>query len=217
MEGRDDRVEDCLLAALRLAEETPWGDLTLSAIAEEEGLPLSELYGLSRDDLANRFDAHFDQAMSAEGPPGGESPRERLFDVIMLRFEAMEDYRAGALSLMKDRDRTPRLLARLPPHRAASAHWALASAGLDDDSGAPLGLKIAGIAIVIAQTERAWRKDQHGDFALTMAALDKALRAAEGRMQRLNRYIPKKSKSGPDEPDDAEETHEPTRPRHKPT
>ncbi len=37
-----DIVELGLLAALRLAEDTPWGDITLSAIAEETGLPLSE-------------------------------------------------------------------------------------------------------------------------------------------------------------------------------
>jgi hypothetical protein len=154
--------------------------------------------------------------MSAEGPAGGDSPRERLFDVIMLRFEAMEDYRAGAISLMRDRDRTPRLLLRLPQHRAASAHWALASAGLDDDSGAPLGLKVAAIAFVIDRTERAWRKDTNGDFALTMAALDKALRAAEERMLRFRKYMPTKTESGPQEPDDAEEPHEPTRPRHEP-
>ena len=215
MEESDDIVELGLLAALRLAADKPWGDLTLTAIAEEAGLALGDFYGLTRDDLANAFDTYFDQAMSTAGPAGGDSPRERLFDVIMLRFEAMEDHRAGALSLMRDRDRTPRLLLRLPQHRADSAHWALASAGLDDDSGAPLGLKVAAIAFVIARTERAWRKDEHGDFALTMAALDKSLRAAEARMLRLRKYMPKKSRSGPQEPDDAEEPHEPTRPRHK--
>ena len=215
MEEEVDIVEQGLLAALRLAADTPWGDLTLSAIAHEAGLSLNDFHGLTRDDLANAFDAYFDQAMSAEGPAGGDTPRERLFDVIMLRFEAMEDHRAGALSLMRDRERTPRLLLQMPGHRAASAHWALASAGLDDDSGAPLGLKVAALAFVIARTERAWRKDEHGDFALTMAALDKSLRAAEERMERFRKYIPRKKESGPQGPDDTEEPHEPTRPRHK--
>ncbi|MCA8898148.1 MAG: hypothetical protein H6847_11925 [Hyphomonas sp.] len=215
MEESDDLVELGLLAALRLAEDTPWGDLTLISIAEEAGLQLSDFHGLTRDDLTNAFEIYFDAAMSADGPAGGESPRERLFDVIMLRFEAMENYRPGALSLMRYRDRTPRLLARLPRHRAASAQWALASAGLDDDSGAPLSLKIAGVAIAIAQTERAWRKDEHGDFALTMAALDKALRAGEDRMLRLKRWLPGKTQDGSREPDDAEEPDEPPRPRHK--
>ena len=213
-----DIVELGLLAALRLAGETPWTDLTLSAIAAEAGLTLDAFYGVTRDDLANAFDAYFDRAMSADGPAGGASPRERLFDVIMLRFEAMEEHRAGALSLMRDRDRSPRLLLRLPQHRVDSAHWALASAGLDDDSGAPLGLKMAAIALVISQTERAWRKDKDGDFAHTMAALDKSLRAAEERMLSLQRFMQKRTdkKEGPEEPDTAEEPHEPTRPRHEP-
>lgn len=216
----DDIVKLGLLAALRLAGETPWADLTLSAIAAEAGLALDDFYGVTRDDLANAFDAYFDRAMSAEGASAGESPRERLFDVIMLRFEAMEEYRAGALSLMRDRDRSPGLLLRLPQHRVDSAHWALASAGLDDDSGAPLSLKMAGIALVISKTERAWRKDTEGDFAHTMAALDKSLRAAEERMLSLQRLMPKKTDKtdtdeGPEEPDTAEEPHEPTRPRHE--
>lgn len=215
MEEDVDIVEIGLLAALRLAEHTPWGELTLSAIAEEAGLALSDFFGLTREDLGNAFEEFFDRAMSAEGPPGGESPRERLFDVLMLRFEAMEDYRAGALSFMRYRDRAPGLLLRLPQHRIDSAHWALASAGLDDDSGAPLGLKIAGIALVVAQTERAWRQEKHGDFALTMAALDKGLRTAEERMGRLQQFLPKKRESGPQAPGDAEEPNEPTRPRHE--
>ncbi|MEZ5997292.1 MAG: hypothetical protein R3B98_01180 [Hyphomonas sp.] len=216
MEESDDVVELGLLAALRLAEGTPWGDLTLAAIAEEAGLALGDFHGITRDDLTNAFDPYFDGAMSAETPPGGDTPREQLFDVIMLRYEAIEEVRAGALSLMRYRDRAPRLLARLPAHRAQSAYWALASTGLDDDSGAPLSLKVAGIALAIAQTERAWRKDQHGDFALTMAALDKALRAGEERMLRLQRWLPHKTKSGPPEPDDAEETDEPSGPGHEP-
>ena len=57
-----DIVELGLLAALRLAEDTSWGNITLSAIAEEAGLPLREFYGVTRDDLANAFGknlAHF--------------------------------------------------------------------------------------------------------------------------------------------------------------
>ncbi len=215
MNGQDDRVEQALLGALKLAGDTSWGGLTLSGIAASIGVSLNDLHGLTRDDLANAFDGHFDKAMSAEGPAGGEPPRERLFDVIMLRFEAMEDLRPGILSLMQHRDRAPRLLVRLPQHRAASAYWALVSAGLDDDKGAPLGLKLAGLGLVIGQTERAWRKDANGDFALTMAALDRGLRDAEGRLERLSAWLPKQKKSGPDETAETEETDEPAGTGHK--
>jgi len=123
-------LEKGLLAALELADETPWADLTLSAIAEAADTSLSEFHGLAgKDDLAAHADPYFDKAMSEEGVSHDESPRERLFDVIMLRFEAMEAHRAGLLSLMKYRDHTPSLLLSLPLARKRSADWALVSAG----------------------------------------------------------------------------------------
>ena len=185
-------IEQGLLAALELAATRPWSELTLGEIAAKAGLTLNDFHGVAtRESLADAVDAHFDRAMSAEAVSTDDLPRERLFEVLMLRFEAMEDYRDGLKSLLRYRETQPSILLRLPAARAASARWALASAGLDDDSGAPLSLKVLAIAFVIARTERAWRKETSGDFALTMAALDKALRAAEERRSWISRFTSK--------------------------
>ena len=54
-----------LLAALELAAETPWADLTLSAIAKTAGLDLPDFHGLGgKDALAVHADTYFDRAMS---------------------------------------------------------------------------------------------------------------------------------------------------------
>ncbi|MFH1517285.1 MAG: hypothetical protein ABIH17_05300 [Pseudomonadota bacterium] len=185
-------IEQGLLAALDLAATKPWSELTLGEIAAKAGLTLNDFHGVAtRETLADAADAYFDRAMSAEAIASDDLPRERLFEVIMLRFEAMENHRAGLKSLLRYRETQPSILLRLPAVRAASARWALASAGLDDDSGAPLSLKVLAIAFVIARTERAWRKETSGDFALTMAALDKSLRAAEERMDWVSRFTGK--------------------------
>ncbi|MFN7180661.1 hypothetical protein [Hyphomonas sp.] len=135
--------------------------------------------------------------MSAEGVPDDTSPRERLFEVIMLRFEAMEPYRAGLTEILKFRETSLTHLVRLPQHRHATAAWALASAGLDDDTGAPASLKRIAIAFVISETERAWRRETSGDFALTMAALDKGLRRAEDRLGQFRRFTGRKTPNTP--------------------
>ena len=182
-------IDQGLRAALELAAEKPWASLTLGEIALRADLTLNDFHGIAtRETLADAVDAHFDRAMSAEGVASDDLPRERLFEVIMLRFEAMEDYRDGLKSLLSYRETAPDHLVRLPAARAASARWALASAGLDDDSGGPLSLKVLAIAFVIARTERARRKETSADFALTMAALDKSLRAAEERMGWISRF-----------------------------
>ena len=182
-------IEKGLKAALDLAATRDWADIPLADIAAKAKLSLSDFHGVaSREDLIEALDAHFDKAMSAEGVPDEASPRERLFDVIMLRFEAMEPYRAGLKSIQRFRELSLYHTARLPGHRHASAAWALASAGLDHDTGAPASLKRIAIAFVIAEAERAWRRETSGDFALTMAALDKGLRRAEERLGQFRRF-----------------------------
>ncbi|MFN3314641.1 MAG: hypothetical protein ACK46Q_14415 [Hyphomonas sp.] len=196
MANTDTVIEKGLIAALALAAKKPWAEITLAEIAAEAGLSLADFHGVAgREDIVEAMDSHFDKAMSAEGVPEDSEARERLFDVIMKRFEAMEPHREGLRELMKFRETSLTHVVRLPMHRHATAAWALASAGLDDDSGAPASLKRVAIAFVIGETERAWRKDHHGDFALTMAALDKGLRRAEDRLGQFRKLTGRQSRS----------------------
>lgn len=189
MADRPDIIERGLIAALELAEDTSWSGLTLSQIATKADLTLGDFHGVaSKDDLADAAESYFDKAMSSEDVPSDAVPRERLFDVIMLRFEAMEPYRAGLLSLLKFRETSPSRLAHLVGARRRSAEWALVSAGLDDETTAAKTLKILAVGYVIAMTERAWRKEDSTDFARTMSALDRELRQTEEKIDWLKRF-----------------------------
>lgn len=176
-------------AALKLAGENPWGELTLANIAKEAGLELSEFHGVAdKADIALAIEPWLDKAMSSEGADMEDAPRERLFDVIMLRFEEMENYRAGLLSLRHWREQNPSRLARLAKARGQTARWALTCAGLDGKDTLPMGLRAAGLAWVISRSERAWRKEDSADFSRTMAELDRQLRTAEERVGWVTRW-----------------------------
>ncbi|HRK69279.1 MAG TPA: hypothetical protein PKY73_17130 [Hyphomonas sp.] len=111
-------IEKGLKAALDLAASRAWTDIPLTDIAAKAKLSLSDFHGVaSREDLVEALDGWFDKAMSAEGVPDDTSPRERLFEVIMLRFEAMEPYRAGLTEILKFRETSLTHLVRLPQHR----------------------------------------------------------------------------------------------------
>ena len=169
-------------AALKLAAETPWGELTLAEIADEAGIPLEQFHGVAdKDTIADSVERYFDRAMSEGSFDEEETPRTRLFDVIMLRFEAMEDYRTGLLSLMKWRQTQPARLLALVAARHASASWALVCAGLDKSETLPKPLRATAIAWCIAQAELAWRKEESADLSRTMAKLDGELRTMEER------------------------------------
>lgn len=182
VEDRRTILEMGVRAALKLAAETPWGDLTLAQIAGEAGIPLEQFHGITgKDTIADSVERYFDKAMSEGSFDEEEAPRTRLFDVIMMRFEAMEAYRPGLLSLMKWRQSQPVRLLSLVTARQASADWALVCAGLDASEGLPRPVRATGIAWAIAQAERAWRKEDSADLSRTMARLDGELRKMEER------------------------------------
>ncbi|WP_084398069.1 hypothetical protein [Henriciella aquimarina] len=169
-------------AALELAHDTPWNELTLSAIAKKAGLELESFHGVAdKDTIADTVESYFDRAMSEGSFAADETPRTRLFDVIMMRFEAMEAHRPALLSLMKWRQTQPLRLMALISARQASAEWALVCAGLDASEGLPKPLRATAIAWAIAQAERAWRKEESADLSRTMAKLDSELRKMEER------------------------------------
>lgn len=179
---QDEIIQSGVKAALKLAETDKWGDLTLAQIAEEAGLALKDFHGVAdKDDLSATVEKIFDAGMSEEPVDEEETARTRLFDVIMLRFEAMEDVRDGAMSYLRWRDRSLDGLALRLKARAQTAKWALACAGLDGASSIPRGVQVAALGWAIAQAERAWRQETSADLSRTMAALDAELIKIEER------------------------------------
>ena len=200
MSDRSEIVEKGVIAALQLASVEGWPAVTLAAIAEGAGLSLSDFHGVAdKLAIAHAVEAHFDSAMSDAGAGAEDRPRERLFDVLMNRFEAMEPYRAGLVSFWKWRERHPAELVRMIGERRSTADWALVCAGLDGSQDIPAGLKGTNLAWVVAKASRAWRKDSGPDFTRTMSVLDKELRAAEEREEWLGRVFGgQRTRSGED-------------------
>ncbi len=223
---REEIIEKGVQAALELAGTRAWSALTLSDIAAASGLTLNDFHGVaSVESLAEAAERHFDKAMSGEGIDLDETPRERLFDVIMLRFEAMEERRAGVLSLVHYRENSPLRLARHLAARKASADWALVSAGLDGaDQVVPRDIRSVAVAYAMAQAERAWRKETDPGFARTMSKLDEELRKLEDGAGRFSRFRGgRRAKSGEttsepwsDEPPASGESVGPTEPEPQP-
>ncbi len=183
---RDKIIEKGVRAALQLAETEKWGALTLAQIAEAAGLGLKDFHGVAdKADLTAVVESRFDAAMSEGSCDADETARTRLFDVIMMRFEAMEDVRDGTMSYLRWRDRSLDGLSLRLKSRAAAAKWALASAGLDGASKLPRSVQITAIAWAIAQAERAWREETSPDLSRTMAALDAELIKIEERLEWL--------------------------------
>ena len=206
---RDDLLSKAIPAALKLAADARWSELTLKDIADEAALSLADFHGLAdKIDLSAAIEGHFDKAMSEGAFDADESPRTRLFDVLMMRFEAMEDTRDGTKSYLKWRDSNLAGLRMRVSGRAATARWALASCGLDGGKGIPLPLQIGALGWAIASAERAWKQETSPDLTRTMAALDAELLKLEARAEWFQgrKTRSKAEKDGEEPSDSSEET-----------
>jgi ubiquinone biosynthesis protein COQ9 len=174
-------------AALRLAETRGWRDLSLGEIAAAAALPLVELRKefQSKGQILAAFSRAVDQAVLEKFPaPGSEAPRDRLFDVLLTRFEVMQPYKA-AIRRIRD-DLAGSFGAALSQTGAAlkSQYWMLAAAGISGEGR--LGfLRVRGLLAVYASVFPVWLNDDDPGMARTMAALDRRLRRGETAIRRV--------------------------------
>ena len=98
-----DRIIDAALARIPIEG---WRQLSLAAIAAAAGLPILRVYRNfhSKQAILCAFLRRIDEAVLAEPPPPeeGERPRDRLFDLLMRRFDALRPYKAAIEVLRRD-------------------------------------------------------------------------------------------------------------------
>jgi len=182
LDTEDGRI---IAAALRLAEERPWGEIALRDIADAAA---TDLAGLRRHfDGKTAIVAAFmrkvdDEVLSqAPKPDPTQSPRDALFEVVMSRFDALQPHRNALRSISKDGIGDPALL----PSVMASQAWMLEAAGIEAD-GIEGGIRVTGLAGLYASVFSTWLEDDDPGLARTMAVLDRRLRRAERTMSSVN-------------------------------
>ncbi|MCB1680530.1 MAG: TetR family transcriptional regulator [Rhodospirillales bacterium] len=187
-EGTDFRIK-VVESALELAVEKGWADVTLRDVAERSGVSLPELYEHFEDryDILCALGRMIDRKV-LEGMSSGthdETPmRERLFDLLMDRFEVLNNYREGIKAILKSFRAEPKLAVLQMPHLCRSMSWMLEAAG-SDANGLTGAVKVAGLTGIYVKVLRVWCEDESPDLSKTMAALDQALGRAEAAVNTI--------------------------------
>jgi len=129
---------------------------------------------------------------SDESDMAEEPPRERLFDVLMRRLEALAPHKDAIRSLMRSARRHPGLALALNGLAVRSQQWMLTAANID--AAGPRGmLRAQGVALLFARVLRTFVDDEDEGLARTMASLDRALARGQrwsGFLDDLCRFAP---------------------------
>lgn len=173
---------DMLKPAYDTIVDRGWTHVSLSDIAKATDMSLADL----RNHLSNKYDLvkalnqQIDAAVLAEvgSIDMDETPRDRLFEVMMARFDALEPFK-DALGVMAMAARTDLQLAACTRRSIdKSMGWMLEAAGLST-GGWKGAFRRNGLALVYVRTSLVWLKDETEDLSATMKSMDGALGDAE--------------------------------------
>jgi AcrR family transcriptional regulator len=173
--------EQAIDALLELLADREWADISLQDIATKAGLSLAELRGAfpSKGAVLGGFARRIDQDVLKPAPElEGQVARERLFDVVMRRFEALKPHKAAVRNARRGLMADPLAASSWNKVEVNSAQWMLAAAGIQE-SGPYAALKAQGLAVIFADVLGTFLDDDDPDLTKTMRDLDKQLRRAE--------------------------------------
>jgi len=188
-ESKDDPREKLIDALVTLAAQKPWAEISLNDVAAQAGMSLTAFRDAfpSKGAILASFSRRLDRVVldATTDDLAGESAKDRLFDVLMRRFDAMRPYKAALQSVNDWAMRDPLSLAELNRMTTNSLRFMLEAAGLSSEG--PLGtLKLQGLALSWTHVFHVWLTDDTEDSARTMAALDKELERGASLVERVD-------------------------------
>lgn len=171
-----------VLTALDLAVEQGWDRITLRDISLRADVSPAVLYDAIQDksdilvELGRIIDRKVLETVSVSD--SDHSTRDVLFDILMDRYEILNEYRDGILAVLESFRYDPKQVLISMPYLCRSMNLMLETAGIET-SGFKGAFKVAGLSGIYLKVLRVWKDDRSADLSKTMAALDQALERAE--------------------------------------
>ena len=177
-------------ALMDLAAERRFEDISVRDISKAAGVSLADF----RDSFPSKgavlagLSRRLDRAVLAQdnGELADENPRERLFDVLMRRLEAMAPYREGLREVAVWLRREPAAALAMNREVISSMRFMLEAAGIEA-AGASGAIKLQGLALAWARILQTWLDDDDPALSKTMAELDRVLTRGERAVGGLDR------------------------------
>ncbi len=166
-------------ASLDLASTHPWNDVHMAQIAEKAECELSDVQAIfpEKMDILHAYERQIDaQVIDAmnDAFDDSDSTRDKIFDVLMERFDVLNDNRASVLSMLNAVTLDPKQMMVTAPWVPQSMIKMMTLADMDTN-GIKGTMRVAGVSIAYLKTLRDWAGDSSADMAQTMAGLDNAL------------------------------------------
>lgn len=181
MVEKTDLSRHIVAKAMELAAERGWRNVSLADIAARAEVSLADLHEVvqSKHGILLAYSRSVDHRV-LEGLTtfDSDSVRDRLFELLMKRFDALTPDKAALRGVLRDTSTDP-LVAVGGLYRLSRSMGLMLEAVGVDVTGVSGALRANGLAAIYANAFRVWLNDDSTDMGRTMAALDKGLRRGE--------------------------------------
>ncbi len=166
-------------SSLDLAAHQSWADISMHDIAAHAGINVDDAIALCPDKntifmgYGRQIDLKVADAFGDESLDEMDE-KDRLFDVLMERFDILNENRAGVISIISAITQDPKQMICLSPMVCQSMEHMMGVANIPNN-GWRGALKLTALSGLYLKTLRCWVNDSGADMPVTMASLDKGL------------------------------------------
>ncbi|KZL18066.1 hypothetical protein PsAD2_02801 [Pseudovibrio axinellae] len=165
-------------------------EITYTAIADHAGVKIDVVRACCNGklELLAAFMREIDQKVLRERDPDlmEETPRDRLFDVLMCRLDLLGPHKESIRNLYKTVAKDPALALHLHKQVARSMKWMLVAAGIEEFGLRSVGMSNA-LAVGFKRVVHVWLNDDAPGHPKVMVAVDDMLADGEKWMGRACR------------------------------
>lgn len=193
---KSDRRPRILKAAFELASQKSLNDITLNEIAEKAELPVESLYGYGCNSTKDIIELHNNvidekvisqyKTLAENGEYDDLSERERLFDLMMLRMETLNETREGSKAILGITDKASLNAILKIPNIQRSMGRMLKTAGVTSRDPIREQAKILGLTAVYATALKSWSEDETEGLSKTMRSLDDNIKKGDAWYKKFN-------------------------------
>ena len=192
---RRDARQAIIESALSLAASRGWARVGLGDIADAAEVSLAELRAefSSKNAIVAAYAAAIDREVLAARDPevAGRPATERLFDVLMKRFDLLNAQKDGVGAIIRSCPSDPKAIVCGPVTLRRSMRWMLEAADLSS-AGLRGTLRVNALSALYLSMLPVWLRDDSEDMARTMAVLDRRLRRLDALTRSCCRFVPRR-------------------------
>ena len=178
-------------ALMELAAEQRFEDISIRDICKRAEVSLADFRDCfpSKGAVLAGLSRRIDRAVLSQDTDelSDESPRERLFDILMRRLEAMAPYKEGLREATAWLRREPTAALAMNQVVMTSMRFMIEAAGLELDGGGAAVLKLQGLTLAWSRVLNVWLDDDDPGLSKTMAELDRELTRGERAVGAVDR------------------------------